>query len=111
MHNIVIDQSRARQRRPPELQLFASHDRGDPRAGDRLDAVELRPVLLAALDTLSPQQRAIVVLRYFDDHSEAEVADLLGVSPGTVKSTASRGVARLRAQPELAALLATSDLH
>ena len=64
-----------------------------------------------ALGTLSPQQRAIVVLRYFDDRSEGEVAQLLGVSIGTVKSTASRAVARLRKQPGLGALLATSDTH
>jgi RNA polymerase sigma factor (sigma-70 family) len=63
--------------------------------------------LLAALDTLTVQQRAIVVLRYFDDRSETEVADLLGVSPGTVKSTASRAVAQLRVQPWLIALFAT----
>ena len=69
-------------------------------------AVELRPALLAALNTLTPQQRAIVVLRYFDDRSENEVADLLGVSAGTVKSTASRAVAQLRAQPALIALFA-----
>jgi DNA-directed RNA polymerase specialized sigma24 family protein len=43
-------------------------------------------------------------LRYFEDLSENEVADLLGVSAGTVKSTASRAVARLRVQPGLLAL-------
>jgi len=109
MHNIVIDQRRARRRRPPELELFADYDSSDPRAGDRLAAVELRPALLAALAALSPQQRAIVVLRYFDDRSETETADLLGVSVGTVKSTASRAMARLREQPGLGALMATSD--
>ena len=46
MHNIVIDQARARKRRPREL--FAVHDRGDPRAGDPVTAAELRPALLAA---------------------------------------------------------------
>ncbi len=64
---------------------------------------------LAALDTLPPQQRAIVVLRYFDDYSEAATADLLGVSTGTVKSTASRAVAQLRTHPGLTALFTTSD--
>jgi RNA polymerase sigma-70 factor (sigma-E family) len=104
MHNIVIDHARARQRRPREL--FAVHDSSDPRSGDPVTAVELRPALLAALDTLTAQQRAIVVLRYFDDRSETDVADLLGVSPGTVKSTASRAVAQLRVQPGLIALFA-----
>ncbi len=84
MHNIVIDQARARKRRPREL--FAVHDRGDPRAGDPVTAAELRPALLAALGTLTLQQRIIVVLRYLDDLSENEVAEVLGVSPGTVKS-------------------------
>jgi RNA polymerase sigma factor (sigma-70 family) len=78
MHNIVIDQARARKRRPREL--FAVHDRGDPRAGDPVTAAELRPALLAALGTLTLQQRTVVVLRYFDDLSENEVAELLGVS-------------------------------
>jgi len=107
MHNIVIDQARARQRRPREL--FTAHENSDPRSGDPVTAVELRPALLAALGTLTAQQRAIVVLRYFDDRSEAAVADLLGVSPGTVKSTASRAVAQLRAQPGLIALFAATD--
>ena len=106
MHNIVIDQARARGRRP-QLGLVSGYDSGDPRSGDPAAAVELRPALLAALNTLTPQQRAIVVLRYFDDRSENEVAALLGVSAGTVKSTASRAVAQLRAQPGLIALFAT----
>jgi RNA polymerase sigma-70 factor (sigma-E family) len=109
MHNLVIDRARARRRRPHELELFASYDSSDPRSADPLAAVELRPVLLAALDTLTAQQRAIVVLRYFDDRSEAEVAELLGVSPGTVKSTASRAVAQLRVWPGLTALFTTTD--
>jgi DNA-directed RNA polymerase specialized sigma24 family protein len=49
-----------------------------------------------------------VVLRYFDDRSEAQVAELLGVSAGTVKSTASRAVAQLRLQPGLTALFAAT---
>jgi RNA polymerase sigma-70 factor (sigma-E family) len=105
MNNIVIDQARARKRRPREL--FVVYDRSDPRAGDPVTAAELRPSLLAALSTLTLQQRTIVVLRYFDDLSENEVAELLGVSPGTVKSTASRAVAQLRTQPGLIALFAT----
>ena len=80
LHNIVVDRARSQQRRPRELSLYPAADSSDPRSGDRLAAVELRPALLAALGTLAPQQRAIVVLRYFDDRSEAEVAALLGVS-------------------------------
>jgi RNA polymerase sigma-70 factor (sigma-E family) len=109
MHNIVIDQSRAAARRPPETPLFPSSERTDPGSADAHDAVELRPALFGALDTLTAQQRAIVVLRYFDDRSEAEVARLLGVSAGTVKSTASRAMAQLRSHPGLTAIFATTD--
>lgn len=63
---------------------------------DSYDAVELRQVLLAALATLTRRQRATVVLRYYCDLSEAETAEVLGCSPGTVKSQASKGLARLR---------------
>lgn len=55
-----------------------------------------RDLLLRALRTLPAQQRRVVVLRYLVDLPEAEVAELLGVSVGTVKSTLSRGLDRLR---------------
>jgi RNA polymerase sigma-70 factor (sigma-E family) len=106
MHNLVIDLARARQRRPRELELHDNYDGKDPQSCDPASAAELRPTVLAALDTLTVHQRAIVVLRYFEDRSQDEVAELLGVSPGTVKSTASRAVAQLRAQPGLVALFA-----
>jgi RNA polymerase sigma-70 factor (sigma-E family) len=51
--------------------------------------------LIAALAALPPRQRAVIVLRYFLDLPEAEVAAALKCSLGTVKSTASRGLARL----------------
>lgn len=62
--------------------------------GQSLDEVD--DALLAALRSLPPQMRAAVALRYLEDRSEAETARLLGCSVGTVKSSTSRGVARLR---------------
>jgi RNA polymerase sigma-70 factor (sigma-E family) len=104
MHNIVIDQARLGRRQVPEIRLADGQDARDPRSADPAVAVELRPVLLDALRTLTPHQREIVVLRYFDDRSENEVADLLGIAPGTVKSTLSRAVALLRQHPGINAL-------
>jgi RNA polymerase sigma-70 factor (sigma-E family) len=65
--------------------------------GDGADARAERDRLVRALMTLPARQRRIVVLRYLLDLPEAEVAADLGVSLGTVKSTASRGLDRLRA--------------
>jgi RNA polymerase sigma factor (sigma-70 family) len=53
-----------------------------------------------ALDRLPSRMRAAVVLRYCEDMSEAEVAEALGISQGTVKSTVSRAVAKLRIDAE-----------
>jgi len=60
------------------------------------DTVELRITLLEALGRLSPPDRAIIVLRYWEDHSVQTVAELLGLSTGTVKTRSMRALARLR---------------
>ena len=52
--------------------------------------------LLDALNRVSPRRRIVLVLRYLEDYSEADVAEILGCRPGTVKSLASRGLADLR---------------
>ena len=63
---------------------------------------DLTSAVRRALMTLPPEQRAVLVLRYFDDCSEAEIAEALGCSAGTVKSRASRGLSALRATGLLA---------
>lgn len=65
------------------------------------DLSDTRRDLLQALATLSRGQRAVVVLRYFEELSEAETAAALGCSTGTVKSQLSRGLAALRTSPLL----------
>jgi RNA polymerase sigma-70 factor (sigma-E family) len=70
----------------------------DTAAGSGSDQVDLRDLLVRELATLSMSQRAVVVLRYAEDLSEQQVAELLGLSVGTVKTHASRGLARLRRQ-------------
>ncbi|MEJ2577870.1 MAG: SigE family RNA polymerase sigma factor [Kineosporiaceae bacterium] len=63
---------------------------------DGSEQVALRAALVASLARLPAKQRAAVVLRYWEQLSESEVADALGCSVGTVKSNTSRGMARLR---------------
>jgi RNA polymerase sigma-70 factor (sigma-E family) len=66
-----------------------------PDAGGHRDLDE-GLVLRAALARLAPRQRAVLVLRYYDDLTERETADVLGIAIGTVKSTARDALARLR---------------
>jgi RNA polymerase sigma-70 factor (sigma-E family) len=70
-------------------------------AADVATRVAVRQVLAA----LTERQRAVVVLRLFDDLPEAQVAQVLGCAVGTVKATMSQALARLRSDPHLADLL------
>ena len=67
------------------------------RAGPSPYPVEDRDELWRALQQLPPRTRAVLVLRYWEDLAEADVARILGCSVGSVKSQASRGLHRLRA--------------
>ena len=63
----------------------------------RTEAVaEERDYLIDALDQLPANQKTVLVLRFYADMPEKEIADALNLRPGTVKSTTSRGLARLR---------------
>jgi RNA polymerase sigma factor (sigma-70 family) len=83
--------SRWRRRRWRETSL----ERLPERASEDAD-IDQRVVLANALDQLAPRQRAVIVLRYFDDLTEAETAGLLGISVGTVKSQARDALVPLR---------------
>lgn len=63
----------------------------DPYAG-----VEATTTVLAALRRLPAKQRVVLVLRYWDDQSEEQIAASLGIAPGTVKSRAARAIGALR---------------
>ncbi|MER5963773.1 SigE family RNA polymerase sigma factor [Streptomyces sp. NPDC002057] len=65
------------------------------------EAVEQRTALLTALADLTARQRAVMVLRYWEDLTELEIAGVLNCSIGTVKTHARRGLAALRAHPGL----------
>jgi RNA polymerase sigma-70 factor (sigma-E family) len=70
-------------------------------APDRFTGVDSRQALRMALAVLPARQRAVVVLRYHQDLSEAQVASMLGISVGTVKSQAAKALASLREQEVL----------
>jgi len=73
--------------------------------GDLAAEVSVRLAVRAALRSLTARQRAVLVLRVFDDLTEAQVAHVLGCSVGTVKSTMARAAARLPEDLRLAELL------
>jgi RNA polymerase sigma-70 factor (sigma-E family) len=87
-----INRWRAMTRRP-EVLMAAPPELPDR---DQHADVDLREGLMAALRELPPRQRAVVVLRYYEDRSETEVAEMLNVSVGTVRSQTAKAVAKLR---------------
>jgi RNA polymerase sigma-70 factor (sigma-E family) len=87
-----------------ETPTDALPDRAQPAGADADAAYDLRQ----ALTGLPRRQRAVVVLRYFDDLTEAQVAAALGCSVGTVKSQTSKALAKLRVDPALASGTETS---
>jgi RNA polymerase sigma-70 factor (sigma-E family) len=94
VRRIVINENRKRFRKhrvPEDLHGDLRDELAAPQPGP-----ETRQVLLDALGRLGPRQRAVIVLRYWLDLSEAETAAALNCSVGTVKSQASRGLATLR---------------
>jgi RNA polymerase sigma-70 factor (sigma-E family) len=91
--NGAFDGARGRARRRSELEPGAA---ANATAADPLAVLHTRAELIDALGRLPARQRAVLVLRYFNDLTEAQVAEALDCSPGTVKSSASRGLARLR---------------
>lgn len=108
LHRAMVNNNVSRQRRRRVVQFLT------PWIPDRVQQsgaaqVEQRSLLLRALAELPPRQRAVVVLRYWEDLSEQQVAEALGCSPGNVKSQASRGLRKLRDHPALAGYAAPAE--
>jgi RNA polymerase sigma-70 factor (sigma-E family) len=102
MHHLAIDRWRRRRARPREV-LTDRH----PELGGSGPDVERRLVLREALSGLTPKQRAVLSLRFYEDLTEAQTAAVLGCSVSTVKSQARAGLERLRTlAPEALASLA-----
>jgi RNA polymerase sigma-70 factor (sigma-E family) len=93
--NLALDGAKRRSRERDELITDDFGHSPDETAARAFRTIEDLAVFRSAFAALTGRQRAVLVLRYWNDLSEAEVAETLGCSTGTVKSTASRAAARL----------------
>jgi RNA polymerase sigma-70 factor (sigma-E family) len=93
---VNLMRNRWRRRVPMVVELTTEHETTIEGRDDASGKVEDRDRLARALATLSPRQRAVVVLRYWDDVSEEQTARMLGCSVGSVKSHGARGLHALR---------------
>ena len=106
LYNLAADRWRRQQTWRRKLPLIGvGQSAATP---DLTAAVDLRDALIQVLQLLPPQQRAVIVLRYWEQLSEAEAASVLGCSHGTVKAAASRGLRRMR---ELAGPWLSNDIE
>jgi len=96
LFNLALDDAKRRSRHQSELSRSEPQERSDEAAALALGMVEAKSELMGALAELAPRQRATLVLRFFEDLPETQVAEILGCSVGTVKSTTSRALERLR---------------
>jgi RNA polymerase sigma-70 factor (sigma-E family) len=94
LYHLAADGRRRQRAQRKGLSLLHAGDAA--RTVDITTAVDRRDALVRLLLQLPPRQRAAIVLRYWEQLSEAEAARTLGCSVGTIKSAASRGMARLR---------------
>ncbi|MDQ0787964.1 RNA polymerase sigma-70 factor (sigma-E family) [Streptomyces sp. B3I7] len=96
--------TRTSQWRKRKVDEFACEELPEPELTPATDPAEqqaLHDAMWRAILKLPTRQRAMVVLRYYEDLSEAQTAEVLGVSIGTVKSAVSRALGKLREDPEL----------
>ncbi len=93
---VLVNLNTDRWRRTRKEVLTFDGETPESRGPSDRETVEDRDLVIRLLRQLPPRERQVVVLRHYADMSEREVADLLGVSLGTVKSTASRGLSNLR---------------
>ena len=96
--NAAIDWRRTLRRRA-EVPIDCAGN--DPAVQDRTGQVADRDVLVRALAGLPPKQRAVLALRYWEDLSDPQIATLLNCTTATVRSQASRALARLRQPTEI----------
>jgi RNA polymerase sigma-70 factor (sigma-E family) len=93
--------TRARRASSSEVVIDLVPERIDPGALDRADDAAERDVLWRALRTLPVRQRTVLVLRFYADATDEDIASTLGCRRGTVRSLASRALTALRTDPTL----------
>lgn len=93
LYNLAADGFRRQRRLQYKMALLRG---GTGRPADPIAEVDLRDALVRLLLQLPPRQRAVLVLRFFEQLTEAESAAVLGWPEGTVKSATARGLRRLR---------------
>ncbi|HEX3512887.1 MAG TPA: SigE family RNA polymerase sigma factor [Trebonia sp.] len=101
-HKVMLNTFLSWRRRRWMAEISTERSVVSPATTGGFATVDRREVLRHALRQLTTKQRAVITLRYFEDRSEAETAAIMGCSVGTVKSQASRAIAKLRKQPGLA---------
>ncbi|MBN2183564.1 MAG: sigma-70 family RNA polymerase sigma factor [Sedimentisphaerales bacterium] len=92
--NYVNDQMRKSTRQKTALSIF--HERSNIQNGNREESSAKLAVLKQAMLTLKPRYQTIITLRFFENLKLTEIAEVLGSSPGTVRSQLSRALAKLR---------------
>ena len=96
LRTAVVNGSRSMLRRRRTARAYVPPDPGTARSAESLAMLSTEhQAVVSALGDLAPRQREVLVLRYYGGLSEAEIAETTGLSKGTVKSTASRAVAKL----------------
>ncbi|MFE7212429.1 MULTISPECIES: SigE family RNA polymerase sigma factor [unclassified Streptomyces] len=103
--------SRIRRRRVTHLLMPFLPERVHQPDNGHAESVERRAAVMEALATLSARQRTVLVLRYWEDLAEADIAEVLDCSIGTVKTHARRGLAALRSHPAFDASGASDRSH
>jgi RNA polymerase sigma-70 factor (sigma-E family) len=102
VRRIIYNHQVSRWRRRAKIREDSAEEVPDWPGRDEITEVDLRLDLKQALLQLGPRQRAVLVLRFYEDLSESAIAEALNCSVGTVRSQTSRALARLRLiAPEL----------
>jgi RNA polymerase sigma-70 factor (sigma-E family) len=96
LRTTIVNLSRSYFRRKRVERLYLERARAGPALASPSRSIEDQEELWQALGRLSPRQRAAIVLRFYEDLPEGEVAKILQCAPGTVKSLVSRGLGKLR---------------